>query len=112
LGCDLIQSRKTRDSGIQTREQGRRDHVAGLARQLRGRREAFALSPIHAHHIDLRIVEPVLRYAGTLVELPLDGFVALARARCSVLKARFVPSRWRRFAPERAAARRLQQRLD
>jgi hypothetical protein len=40
--------------------------------------EAFRAAPVHTHHIDLRIHDPILRYAESFVEAAFDRLVTLA----------------------------------
>src|SRR4030095_8593347 len=64
------------------RQQICRQHVARFARQLDGTSESAVATPrVDAYHIDVRVDDPVLGYAGALVQMPLDGFVTLPRAR-------------------------------
>ena len=71
------------DSGqreIETGEQGRGEHIAGLHGAFDRPAKSLALAPEHADRVQLGIDHPVFVDTETLVDSPLDGFVALARA--------------------------------
>src|SRR5262245_10864599 len=75
-----------KDSGerhLEARQQRRRQHICGFARQFDGVTEAVACAPVEADAIDRGIYDAVPSYADAFVEMSLDAVITPSRRLCS-----------------------------
>ena len=76
----FLDAKEAREGQFQSWQQRSRNDVSGFGAQLDRPREPLLGAPVDPHHVEVRIHDPVLRHAGALVEVTLDGFVAASRA--------------------------------